>query len=119
MRADGDLEWVDELALAGATYVIRSAEAGRRDEVTCSITADSSGGVVDRPSCTVTDLGNGEVQLTWDARDIENDNYQVRVDGRWRASVPADGPLTWVGEAGAAYIVRSDEAGARLDYRCE
>lgn len=116
VSAAGELRWVDDYPVAGTVYTVRSAEAAGRVDQTCSVT---TGDVTPRPACVLEEFSDGTVRLTWDARDIENDNYQVRVDGRWRASVPADGPLSWTGVGGVEHIVRSDELGARLDMTCE
>ena len=87
VAADGVLEWIDESAVVGTEYVIVSNEGGVRAEATCALGADAGDGVAARPVCTLNETAGGGVTLTWTPREIENDNYQIRVNGNWQATV--------------------------------
>ena len=64
------------------------------------------------PACTAQDLGNGNITLTWDPFNGEDDNYQVRLNGSWQAAIPATETLTYTGPADGNYLIRSRESTA-------
>ncbi len=111
------LSFVDTNPVDGDSWLVRS----RLNGVTTNTDCDVDGNPPPPPAvdCDVA-INGGQVTLTWDAFNGENDNYVVRINGNFEALVPSNGPLTWTGDAvnGATYVIRSREGGVNNDLTC-
>ena len=112
------LSFVDTNAADGDSWLVRSRLNGVTTNTDCTV--DGNPPPPPAVECDVA-VNGGQVTLTWDAFNGENDNYVVRINGSFEALVPANGPRTWTGDAvnGATYVIRSREGGVNEDLTCD
>ena len=98
---------------------VRAIDLAGRTSADWTIAEFTTGIAPPEPECSHVREGATRV-VTWTPIDGEDDFHQVRVDGSWVADV-AVGTNTWVDTApvdGAAYVIRSREAGTTVDVDC-